>query len=73
MISLSLAASLSAQDAAKEAPAKEAPAAEAPAAEAPAPKMSDAEIKSNASVGLGFRAGSDFARQFSQFGVQIEV
>ncbi len=72
MISLSLISLGSAQDAAKEAPAAKAPAKEAPAKEEPpAPKLSPEEIKKNASMALGLRAGGDFARQFSQFGVEL--
>ena len=75
VVSLSLTALLGAQDAAKEAPAKEAPAKEAPAKEEPAkeegPKLSPEEIKTNASMALGLRAGGDFSRQFSHFGVKI--
>lgn len=49
-----------AQDAAKEAPEP---------AQPEAPKLSDEEVKKHASYAMGHRTGSDFARNFGQFGV----
>lgn len=63
MISISLATSLSAQDAAKEAPAKEAPAEEAK------PEMKPEEMKRNSSYYFGFNTGLDFSRNVSRYGL----
>lgn len=66
VISFSMTHILVAQDNAGEKPVKE-----APAKEAEGPKQSPEEIKTNASMALGLRAGGDFARQFSRFGVTM--